>query len=263
MDMSGMAPGAEKSSRALVRLEQVHLRLPLLGKPGAVGRAEPKVGGLIRRLGSRAYVEALLNVDLTLSQGDRLAVLGHNGAGKTSLMRTMAGIYEPSSGTCSISGRVSALFSSTIGMSPLNTGRMNIRQACAMFQVPRSAMADFERDVIEFSELGDFVDLPVSTYSAGMRTRLGFSIVSGLDPEILIIDEVLSAGDLAFARKAQERIMAMIDRSHALVVASHSASLIRLFCNRAIWLDRGQIRMDGPFEEVWRRYHGDSAARRR
>src|SRR5690606_12262734 len=140
---------------------------------------------------------ALKNINLQIFSGDRVAVLGHNGAGKTSLLRIISGIFYPTYGRRQVSGKVNALLSSTVGMDVRSTGRDNIRQACALFEVPRLKAADFEREVISFSDLGDFIDLPVSSYSAGMRIRLGFSIVSSLDPDILILDEVLSAGDFA------------------------------------------------------------------
>lgn len=247
-------------SEPLIKLERVHLYLPFWSKNPVAKSLIPKVGGLISRGAGSNHVNALRNVNLTLSSGDRLAVFGHNGAGKTSLMRVMSGIYEPSAGKCTIDGRVLALFSSTIGLSVQNTGRKNIYQACAMFNVPQADQARIEEAVIEFSELGDFIDLPVSTYSAGMRTRLGFSIITSLDPEILVVDEVLSAGDMAFAQKAQKRIYSMIDKAHALVVASHSADLMRMFCNRGIWMERGEIRMNGPFEDVWNAYYASIAA---
>jgi ABC-type polysaccharide/polyol phosphate transport system ATPase subunit len=259
MDMTPV-DSAPAKTRELIRLDRVHLYLPFAGKHSVAKGLISKVGGTISRGAGSTHVNALRNVNLSLKSGDRMGLFGHNGAGKTSLMRVMSGIYEPSAGRCTISGRVLALFSSTIGMSPENTGRDNIRQACAMFNVPKSEHARLEEAVIEFSELGEFVDLPVSAYSAGMRTRLGFSIVSSLDPEILIIDEVLSAGDMAFAKKAQDRILSMIARSHAMVVASHSAELMRMFCNRGVWLDRGGIRMDGPFEQVWDAYYASVLA---
>ena len=236
-------------------LERVHLYLPFIGRRPSAKELIAKVGGTISRSRGSAHVNALRNVNLTLASGDRIAIFGHNGAGKTSLMRVMSGIYEPSAGKCTINGRVLALFSSTIGLSWENTGRVNIRQACAMFNVPKALHAEFEEQVIEFSELGEYIDLPMEAYSAGMRTRLGFSILSGLDPEILVVDEVLSAGDLAFAKKAQERILSMIDKAHALVVASHSGELMRMFCNRGVWMHRGEVRMDGAFEEVWDAYY--------
>lgn len=259
MDM--MDPSGDRC-RTLALLERVDLHLPFIGGSSNSKEGVARVGGTIARTARRPYVAALRDIDLTVASGDKIAVLGHNGAGKTSLLRVISGIYSPTRGNCTITGRVSALLSSTVGMSTQNTGRANIRQACAMFDVPRASMAAFEKDVITFSELGDYIDLPVSAYSAGMRIRLGFSIVSGLDPEILVIDEVLSAGDMAFAQKAQARIVAMIDRSHALIVSSHSASLMRMFCNRALWLERGEIRMDGAFDDVWGAYYEDVAARK-
>jgi ABC-type polysaccharide/polyol phosphate transport system ATPase subunit len=243
------------SSATLIKLERVHLYLPFIGKRPSAKELIAKVGGTITRSRGSTHVNALRNVNLTLSSGDRIGIFGHNGAGKTSLMRVMSGIYEPSAGKCTINGRVLALFSSTIGLSWENSGRTNIRQACAMFNVPKAMHAEFAEQVIEFSELGEFIDLPVEAYSAGMRTRLGFSIVSGLNPEILVVDEVLSAGDLAFAKKAQERLLSMIDRAHALVVASHSGELMRMFCNRGVWMHRGEVRMDGAFDEVWDAYY--------
>lgn len=244
--------------RELIRLDRVHLYLPFRSHRTRPAGLLNRVGGVIDRSGSRPHVVALKKINLKLMAGDRLAILGHNGAGKTSLLRVMSGIFEPSAGQCRIAGKVSALLSSTVGMSVVNSGRENIRQAAAMFEVPRRQQDEFERVVIEFSELGDFIDLPVSAYSAGMRTRLGFSIVSSLDPDILVIDEVLSAGDMGFAKKAQERIIDMVERSHALVVSSHSGDLMRMFCNRGVWLERGEIVMDGPFEEVWNAYYSQA-----
>ena len=248
-DNGGPAPDT------LIKLERVHLYLPFAGGRSASKSLISKVGGTISRGAGKRHVNALRNVSLTLERGDRIGLFGHNGAGKTSLMRVMSGIYEPSAGRCAIHGRVLALFSTMIGLSRENTGRTNIRQAFAMFNVPKAQQAALEEEIIEFSELGEYIDLPINAYSAGMGTRLGFSIVSSLNPEILVLDEVLSAGDMSFSNKAQERILAMIDRAHALVVASHSAELLRMFCNRGVWMERGQVRMDGPFEEVWEAYY--------
>jgi ABC-type polysaccharide/polyol phosphate transport system ATPase subunit len=247
------------SPKTLIKLERVHLYLPFHRGRSATKNLIAQVGGKISWDAGKQHVVALRQVNLALSSGDRIALLGHNGAGKTSLLRVLAGIYEPSAGIRTINGSVLALLSSTIGMNMNNTGRTNIHHACALFDVPKSEIPAFEESVIEFSELGDFIDLPVKTYSAGMRTRLGFSIISGLDPDILIVDEVLSAGDMSFALKAQKRIISMIERSHAMVVASHSADLMKMFCNRAVWLDHGQIRMDGDFDEVKDAYYAEVA----
>jgi lipopolysaccharide transport system ATP-binding protein len=244
----------------LVTLQRVSLYLPFIPHRTRPTGLTNVVGGKIERGRGHAHVVALRNINLRLNSGDRLAIFGHNGAGKTSLLRVMAGIFEPSAGVCKINGKVSALLSSTVGMSLLNSGRESIRQAIGMFDVPRRQMSAFEEAVIEFSELGDFIDVPVSAYSAGMRARLGFAIISSLDPDILIVDEVLSAGDKGFAAKAQKRIIEMIERSHALVVSSHSAELMRMFCNRGVWLERGEIKADGRFEDVWEAYYSAGKA---
>jgi lipopolysaccharide transport system ATP-binding protein len=258
MDMSASGSRLE-SRKTLIQLERVHLYLPFYRGRSATKNLIAKVGGKISWDAGKQHVVALRKVNLTLSSGDRIALLGHNGAGKTSLLRVLAGIYEPSAGTRTINGRVLALLSSSIGMNVNNTGRTNIHHACSLFEVPKSEIPAFEESVIEFSELGEFIDLPVRTYSAGMRTRLGFSIITSLDPDILVVDEVLSAGDMSFALKAQKRIVSMIEKSHGMVVASHSADLMKMFCNRAVWLDHGQIRMDGDFDEVKDAYYAEVA----
>lgn len=242
----------------LIKLQRVSLYLPFIPNRTRPAGLTNHVGGTIERNGRHAHVVALRSVNLSLKGGDRLAIFGHNGAGKSSLLRIMAGIFEPSAGVCSIRGKVSALLSSNVGMSVLNSGRESIRQACGMFEVPRREWETFEKSVIEFSELGDFIDVPVSAYSAGMRARLGFAIVSTLDPDILLVDEVLSAGDQGFAQRAQKRIIELIERSHALVVSSHSADLMRMFCNRGLWLERGIVKADGPFEDIWKAYYESS-----
>jgi ABC-type polysaccharide/polyol phosphate transport system ATPase subunit len=244
----------------LIALKRVSLYLPFIPHRTRAAGLSNQVGGKIERKGGHAHVVALKGINLSLNRGDRLAIFGHNGAGKSSLLRVMAGIFEPSAGVCSIRGKVSALLSSNVGISLMNSGRQSIRQAAGMFEVPPREMAVFEQSVIEFSELGDFIDVPVSAYSAGMRARLGFAIISTLDPDILLVDEVLSAGDQGFAERAQRRILDMIERSHALVVSSHSAELMRMFCNRGVWLERGEIKSDGPFESVWSAYY-ESVAR--
>ena len=242
-------------ARPLVQLDQVSLYLPYVGGRAMSTQRTAAVGGTIWRSGRKSHVEALRQIDLELRDGDRLALLGHNGAGKTTLLRIMSGILQPSVGVCRINGSVSAMLSSTIGMDARETGRNNVATVCVLLGIPRRRIPEVIESVIDFSELGDFIDLPVRTYSAGMRSRLGFAIVTSMQPEILVIDEVLSAGDMNFALKARDRVLSLISRTRTLVVASHSADLMRLFCNRALWLDHGRVHMDGPFEEVWQAYY--------
>lgn len=239
----------------LIRLDGVCLYLPFRGSAPSVAKLHAsRVGGRVSTERGARHVVALRNVNLTVTEGERLAVIGHNGAGKSSLLRIMSGIYSPSIGSCGIRGKVSSLLTSTLGMHQRDTGRQNIILASAMFGVPSHDVPAIIERVAEFSELGEFLDMPVIAYSAGMRIRLGFSIVTAMQPDILIIDEVLSAGDRAFARKAQARMLEIAHQAKAVVVSSHSLGLLRLFCDRAIWLERGSVKQDGPLDEVWNAY---------
>ena len=224
--------------KPLIRLERASLSLPYHGGPRASENPETRVGGRIVQKGNRRHVVALDRITFNLMPGDCVALLGYNGAGKTSLLRLLAGIFEPSGGVCHINAKVTALLTSTLGLDATQTGRQNIYHACTLLGAARGDIPRIVEDVIEFSELGDFINLPINAYSAGMRTRLGFSIVTAINPDVLVIDEVLSTGDLTFALKAQQRILDYIARARGLVVASHSADLMRLFCNRALWLEK-------------------------
>lgn len=220
--------------------------------------ATPIGGKIVSRRG-RHYVHALRDVTLSIKAGDRVGLIGHNGAGKTSLMRLMCDIYQPTSGQCDIRGSVSALFSSTIGMDVNATGLENIRFAATLYGIPKEKIDDVIADVREFSELGDYLNMTTRSYSAGMKMRLGFSIVTSVRPEILIIDEVLTTGDQAFAEKAQKRILDFAERAKILIVASHSYGLLSLFCKRGIWMNRGSVKMDGDLLDVWQSYSESQA----
>ncbi len=196
-------------------------------------------------------VKALEHVDLTVEQGERVGIIGHNGAGKSTLLKLLAGIYPPTSGTRRVTGRVSSLFDISLGFEPEANGWDNIRfRSYLQGATPRSVQARLQA-IADFSELGEFLDMPVRYYSSGMLVRLAFSVATSIEPEILIVDEVLSAGDCSFQAKAQQRMQALISHAQAVVVVSHDLdSLCRLCCNRVIWLDRGQIRKTGPAQDV-------------
>jgi len=251
---------SENTHELLIDLDDVSLHLPV---PRRMDRSRAKdpgarnagLGGTITRGFWRSYVQALQNITLRVRRGERIAVLGHNGAGKTSLLRVISGIYQPTSGQRAVTGKVSALFTSTIGLDLFASGLENIRFACALYGVPSSKYASIIQQVEKFSELGDYLHLPVRAYSSGMRTRLGFSIVTSMDPDILIIDEVLSAGDMVFAERARERVIDFVDKANVIIVASHSANLMRMFCTRAVWLEGGRVEMEGDFETVWDAYY--------
>ena len=248
--------GLESDNPVLIRLKGAHLYLPFRGGRPRPPKTASTVGG---RVGAN-HIIALRDVNLTIKKGERVAVVGHNGAGKSSLLRVLSGIYPVSAGECEINAKVTPLLSSTIGLSQRETGRQNIELACAMFQVPANEVERVIEEVAEFSELGEFLDLPVGTYSAGMRVRLGFSIVTTTKPDVLVIDEVLSTGDRAFAIKAQARIKKIVEEANAVVMSAHSHSFLKLVCERALWLEHGTVKMDGPLNDVWTAYTGAKAA---
>ena len=236
-------------------MKGVNLLLPVVSKVDSIAKTGvAPVGCEIVKQNGRHFVHALKDMNLEIQPGDRIGLIGHNGAGKTTLMRMMCGIFQPTKGHCKISGRVSTLFSSTIGMDSSATGLENIRFALMLYGVPRQVHDCHIKDIAEFSELGDYLNFPVRTYSAGMKTRLGFAIVTSIDPDILIIDEVLTTGDKAFAEKAKQRIIGFAERASILIVASHSPALLSLFCTRGIWMHRGGIRSDGDFHKVIEEY---------
>jgi ABC-type polysaccharide/polyol phosphate transport system ATPase subunit len=211
------------------------------------------VGGALRHQsagGKRVVVRALDNVSLTVNHGDQLGIIGHNGAGKSTLLRVFAGIYQPDAGAITIEGRVSPLFNSSPGLDLDDTGYENIVTCGLLLGMSRDEIRRKLPEIEAFSELSDYLALPARTYSAGMLVRLGFAIATSIDPEILLLDEELGAGDARFAARAAKRVEALIGRSSIVVLASQSEDLIRRICNRAILLDHGRIVADGPTGEV-------------
>lgn len=197
-----------------------------------------------------AAIPALQGVTFQVAEGGRLGVIGHNGAGKSTLLRVLAGVYRPGAGTCSVHGRVSSLFELALGFEPEATGWENVRyRGYLMRESPRSIAAKLPA-IADFSELGDAMDRPVRTYSRGMLVRLAFAIATACDPEVLLIDEVLAAGDLAFLAKARRRMRELIHQARALVLVSHDLGSVRELCDRVLWLEHGQVRALGPSGDV-------------
>ena len=201
-------------------------------------------------------VQALTNLNFSIRSGERVALFGHNGAGKTTLLGALSRIYAPTSGSAEISGTVGSLINISLGTDPESTGRENIFLRAAILGLGRDLIQKKLEDIIEFSELGDFIDLPVRTYSSGMQLRLAFAVSTMLRPEILVMDEWLSVGDKNFQAKAAARLDAMLKETKILVLATHSRDLALRHCNRAIWLEHGRIKMDGPAPEVAKAYFG-------
>lgn len=190
----------------------------------------------------RMQVRALQNVSFTVEDGQRIGIIGHNGAGKSTLLRLLAGIYPPSSGQRVVEGRISSLFDIALGFESEASGWENIGFRSYLQGETPKTIKDKIQPIAEFSELGDFLQMPVRYYSAGMSVRLAFSIATAIEPEILLVDEVLSVGDMAFQDKARRRMYEMMSKAKIIVMVSHDLSSIKKLCNRVIWMEHGTVR---------------------
>jgi len=193
---------------------------------------------------------ALRDVTFRLVHGESLAVIGPNGAGKSTLLQVLAGIITPSAGTVDVHGHISSLLTLGAGFDPELTGRENIGLAGAFLGIAGSEMERRAPGIVDFADLGDFIDAPLKTYSSGMRARLGFSIATSVDPDILLLDEVLATGDQAFRAKSKARVQELIGSAKAIVLVTHDMSWVTEFCNRALLLEKGHVVADGDPEEV-------------
>jgi ABC-2 type transport system ATP-binding protein/lipopolysaccharide transport system ATP-binding protein len=211
-------------------------------------------GNLARDAHDRITVQALSGITLDIETGDRVALIGANGAGKSTLLKVLAGIYEPTRGQLHASGRISALLTASIGLNPDATGRENIITRGLFMDVHPRDMRPRIEEIIEFTELGYFIDMPVRTYSAGMMIRLCFAVATSVRPQILLMDEWVGAGDAAFLNKARRRMEDFLSGTSILVLASHSVPLLKEWCNRAILLDHGHIVAMGSVDEVGAAY---------
>ena len=201
---------------------------------------------LVRREQTEADVFwALQNVDLQVRRGETVGLIGPNGSGKSTLLKVLSGILRPNSGDVSVEGRVSSLLELGAGFDGELTGRENIYLNSALLGVPRAETERLFDEIVEFSELGEFIEFPVKHYSSGMYVRLGFSVAVHIDPDILIIDEVLAVGDAAFQKKCLDRVADFQKRGKAILFVSHAAGLVEQLCNRAILLDHGRVVFDG------------------
>lgn len=244
---------------AEIALNNVVAEFPVYGSQPSLRNAlfGRVVGGVLRRknaTGKSVVVRALDNVTLIVNHGDQLGIVGHNGAGKSTMLRLFAGIYQPSQGAIKIDGCVSPLFGVSPGLDPDDTGYENIVTCGLLLGMSRDEIERKIPEIEAFSELSDYLSLPARTYSTGMLVRLGFAIATAIDPEILLLDEELGAGDARFAARAAKRVEALIERSSIVVLASQSEELISRICNRAILLDHGRIVADGPTKDVLEKY---------
>lgn len=239
---------------AFIRIKQATLDLPIYDVKGRSLKKE------VMRLGRRnriaedhdgiVVVRALDGIDLDLKEGDRVGLIGHNGAGKSTLLRLLAGIYSPTTGTIEREGKVVPLLDISLGMDENSTGRQNIRLRGLLLGMSDAEIQSKQAEIAEFSELGDYLDLPVRTYSSGMRVRLAFAVSTAVDADILLLDEVIGVGDASFKEKANERLHDLHDRAQIVLLAMHDNTTIRKMCNKAIWMERGRIVAFGETEEV-------------
>jgi ABC-2 type transport system ATP-binding protein len=221
-------------------------------KKAVLGRA----GGRIGTDSKVPVIEALRDITLSLRTGDRVALVGHNGAGKSTLLRLMSGIYEPTRGRAVVAGKVAPVFDLAVGMDPEISGLENIIIRGLFLGMGRKEMETRVDDIAEFTELGDYLSMPLRTYSTGMRVRLALGVVTSIDPEILLLDEGIGAVDAEFLAKARTRLFELVERSGMLVFASHSDEFLADLCDTAVWLEHGTIREQGSLREVLHHYKG-------
>lgn len=193
---------------------------------------------------------ALKNINFELNKGDRLGILGLNGAGKSTLLKIIAGVYKPTTGKVTRHGHIAPMIELGAGFDPNYTGRENIFLYGSVLGFSRDFLESKYEEILEFSELGDFIDVPIKNYSSGMRARLGFSIATVVEPEILILDEVLSVGDAKFRKKCEKKMKGMFDHGVTVLFVSHSLEQVKRLCNKAILLEHGELIAQGDIQEV-------------
>lgn len=246
---------------ASVNLKSITVDFPIYGvssrslkkqliRLGTAGRVKAPDNDIVN-------VRALDNVSLQIEHGDRLGIIGSNGSGKSTILRVISKIYEPVSGTVEIDGKVSSLLDVMLGMDPESTGYENMVLRGIINGLTRKQIKEKQEEIAKFTELGDYLSLPVRTYSAGMQLRLAFAISTSILPEILVLDEIVGVGDAAFMEKAQLRFHEMIESSHIVVMATHDFELIEKFCNKVLWLKEGKVIFLGSVAEGIKMYKGD------
>ena len=240
-----------------ISLKNVHLDLPIydVGAQSFKKRVMKLGGARINESNSGVViVRALNDLSFELKAGDRLGLIGHNGAGKSTLLRVLAGIYPPTSGMIETVGKSVPLLDIGLGMDDQSSGRQNIRLRGLLLGMSDAEIRQKTDDIASFTELGDYLDLPLRTYSSGMRVRLAFAISTAVDANILLLDEVLGVGDASFQEKANQRLTDLHNRTDIVVLAIHSSETIRRTCNKALWLERGKAMMFGDMETVLSAY---------
>lgn len=204
----------------------------------------------------KTVVRSLDHLNLKIKSHERVGLIGHNGAGKSTLLRVLSSVYEPTEGFAEINGSIGSLIDISLGIDLEATGLENIYLRSALLGISKKKVDKELNSLVEFTELGDFINMPVRTYSTGMHMRLAFAVSTMISPDILLMDEWLSVGDQSFQEKAENRLNRLIERTNILVIATHSRRLIERCCTRVLWLEHGRLKMDGSPEQVCPLYFG-------
>lgn len=239
---------------ATVTVKNLTLRFPVYGADNRSLKkhlARVSVGGVIGKDKSRApVVTALSNINMKLRPGDRVALIGHNGSGKTTFLRALSGAYEPDEGTIEVSGRIAALLDLGLGIDPSATGYDNIRLRGLIGGLSHKEIEAKLESIAGFTGLGGFLAMPLKTYSAGMQARLAFAVATSVDADVLLLDEWIAVGDAKFREAAHERLLDLVERARILVLASHDVGLVKYYCNKVVRFDGGVASKIHPIEDL-------------
>ena len=206
------------------------------------------------KFSQEGIVHAIKNMNLEIKEGERVSIIGHNGAGKSTFLKMISGIYPPTNGILNVSGKISSMFELSTGFEMESSGWDNIYLRGLMLGETPSSIKEKMKEIAEFSELGEFLDMPVKYYSSGMFVRLAFSVYTAIKPDILLLDEIVAAGDASFLKKAEKRMNEMIDVAKLMVLVTHSMKTAKDLTNRCLWFEKGKIVMDGKPKEVIKEY---------
>lgn len=240
---------------AFITADEISVHFPISDRSKFSGNSRPVNQ---TRSGSNTFISALNAISFSIVEGQRVGIIGRNGSGKSTLLRVLGKVYAPSSGRLVLDGKISSLFNLSLGTQADISGRDNIIIRGLVKGYKRREILEFIPEIIEFSGLKDFIDLPMRTYSDGMRMRLLFAIATSFSPEILLLDEWIGAGDSDFQKKAAHRMNALVDQAGITVIASHNRQLLRRVCDSGIWLEHGVLRAMGPIDSVYEKmdtYH--------
>ena len=251
IEESGELPELRSNSDDNVAIKVDHLTMEFkITKDKIDTLKEYVIRTLKRDKEEKEKIRILNDISFTVYKGDKLGILGYNGAGKSTLLKILAGIYEPTYGSIEINGKVAPLLELGAGFDKNYTGKNNIYLNGAFLSMKKSFLENKYDEIVEFSELGDYINYPVKNYSSGMRAKLGFSIATIVNPDILIVDEILSVGDIKFRKKSFQKINELMAEGVTVLLVSHSINQVRKICDKCIWIENGRIVMEGPADEV-------------